>query len=500
MKRLLFILFGFVTSANAMSLSGNAVFTANDTVNDTIYVTRSIVIENYTAINTDVHVCSNCKVLIKNAAAFKANVYMADGAKIVQVISSNDQLKAIDVNVNYSVVIDNAKSVDFADVLNLSARGADKLTIKDSDVVIKSNLPSVSIPLELQGEVNIIVDNVDLFDNKPIVENISGSGIARVLVNNAGDFWTYDTYMDGGSLFLGMRRETDYNKAFGDNITSDFINDLRNDKKAEDLLKNLDATNDIDEFDKVLSQSARFNPDVLHMIPRLRHAMDMNRLYDTNSGVAFRPWGIMSSDFWGYGADFGVTWSKQDKFALSVTGRAGRVEYENNIEAFDALMYGANLYARYLFDYGVVLDMSFGAMKTDFDIGNVLYSGNKFYSPSTLSGYGMANVGYKIDIVNDLDFMPFVGVGAEAYKTENIDSGNIDVRAGVEILYGYNIFGVLYNYALNMTVDTNGDIGATGRVGFWANADMLGGDIAFSVVRVMDVTAYEMSVNAKFWF
>jgi len=515
LKRLLFILFGFTTSANAMLLAGNTVFSVDNTMldNDDIYVTRSVVIENYATINTDMYVCSDCDVYIRNSGKFNANVHMSDGARIIQVVSNPDEVKSIDVNVAYSVVLDNVTDVNFSDVLDLSARGAKKLTVKNSKIVINENLPKVYVPLEIQGEVSFVMDNVDLVDNKVIVENVFGDGVVRVLVNNAGTMHTYDTYIRGGNLYLDVERETDYNKVFDStNVdtkaenkvyenTGDFINGLRDDKNADKLLDSLDSAQNTEDLINIMQKSVRFNPNVLHEIPRAIHALDMVHLHDdANTGVNVRPWGIKGGNFWGYGADFGVTMENNDSFALSITGRVGHVEYDNDIDVFNAKLYGANLYAKYAFENNVVLDMSVGAMKTKFDVGNVLYGGVQFANPSTLSGYGVINIGYGFDIEKDLVLMPFVGIMAESYKTENIDDFDANIRTGLRAGYTYDIFGIVYKYDINLAVDTSGGLSAEGRIGAWADIDALGGDITVGVARVMDITTYKISVAAKIWF
>lgn len=503
LKRLIFILFCIISSANAMTVSGDVVFTDDNPIrpNDIVTIDRSVDIENYTLIDTDIYVtCTNCDVRIKNYGEFKANLFMSGDANITQVVSAASDLKPIDVNVAYSILMDNVNSVDFADVLSLAARGAKQLIVKNSDIVITKDLPNVIVPLVLDGEVNIVVDDSGVFKDKVIFENVSGDGFVRVLVNNAGTMNVYETYIKGGSLYLDTERETDENKVFDDNNTGGFVNGLRDDKDAENLLESLDSASDMDEVHHVMSKSVRFNPDRLHDITRTIHAFDMVNVSDVSPGVLLKPWGIMTDDFWVYGLDAGIAINVNDDFTLSAVGRAGSVEYSNGIDIFDAALYGGNLYAKYSFGNNFVLNASVGMMKMDSDIGDVLYGKNVLHDPITVSGYGVINVGY--DFLNDSGFKlsPFVGLNAEYYNTENSKDFDVGVRAGVGAGYVYSAFGIMYDYGLNLAVNTNADIAAMLRIAVWSEMDCLGGDITVGATRIMDAMAYKMSASMKIWF
>ena len=69
LKRLWFILAVVTTTANAQMLTGDVVFRPGDVVQGgALYVTRTLTIENYSSVNTDMYItCDNCDVFIKNA-------------------------------------------------------------------------------------------------------------------------------------------------------------------------------------------------------------------------------------------------------------------------------------------------------------------------------------------------------------------------------------------------------------------------------------------------
>lgn len=503
LKRLIFILFAVVSGANAMPLSADIIFTDDNPIraNDIITISKSVDIENYTSINTDIFVtCTNCDIRIKNNGEFKANIFMSDGVSVTQVVNTAADLKPMDVNVGYSIVMDNADSVCFEDVLFLSARGAKKVVVKNSDIVITKDLPNVIVPLELDGEVNIIVDDASVFKDKAIIENVSGDGIVHVLVNNAGTMYVYDTYIRGGGLYLDMERETDYDKVFDDTNTGGFVNDLRDNEDADGLMEKLDSASDMDEVHHLMSKSARFNPDILHDVARTVHAFDMQGISDDISGIDARAWGIMADDFLVYGLDAGIGIGISDDFTLSVTGRVGKVEYNSDIDVFNAVLYGGNLYAKYSFGNNFVLDASVGMMKMDSGIGDVLYGKDILHDPTTVSGYGVINVGY--DFVGDSGFRlsPFVGITTEYYNTEGSKDFYAGLRTGVGAGYVYSIFGIEYDYGLKLAVNTNGDVAAMVRVGVWSEMDCLGGDITVGATRIMDAMAYKMSASMKIWF
>ena len=63
----------------------------------------------------------------------------------MQTVSDNTDLGLMDIDVAYSVMVDGAQSIKLSDVLNLSARGARGLIIRNSDIVISGNMPNVYV-------------------------------------------------------------------------------------------------------------------------------------------------------------------------------------------------------------------------------------------------------------------------------------------------------------------------------------------------------------------
>ena len=86
-------------SEDTVIASGAWVFT------DKMTIEKSVVLENYGRIETDVFLDS-VNLYIKNYADFNSDFYLNDGANVFQIISDGDSFNLIDFNVDYGLVID----------------------------------------------------------------------------------------------------------------------------------------------------------------------------------------------------------------------------------------------------------------------------------------------------------------------------------------------------------------------------------------------------------
>ena len=490
-KKFILILFamfcaGRASAANVVVLDGN----------ESVRISETTILENNGNFNADIYVDSICDVYIKNNGMFNANVHLAPGAELVHIISGVADAKPIDVNTSYSIKIENATDVPF-DVISDSVANVDRIIIKNSSFVISDAVLTHNVPVEIVGHVNLLVDDINDVKDGPILRNAIGNGSVHVMVNNADNRYVYNTYMAGSWLMVDVPRETDDDKVLGDSPVGDFVEDLRGEDNNDSILDDLDSGANID---KVLAKSARFNPRVLLRPVRVMSVLNMNAGVENVSGVSARPWGIFSSDFDMYGGEVGFVARITDDLVVNLGARIGKLEYASGLDEFNATIYGANMSAEYMLTDSLFLDLKSGLFLMRSDIGDVLYDGKVFHNPNSLSGYGALDVGYKFTNDSGMYVAPVVGVATEYYQVENFDKFDYAIRAGFGAGYTSEIFGVKYNYDINLSAGTNDYLYAGLRAGVLVPMDMVGGDINIGVVRMFDTITYTISATAKLLF
>ncbi len=497
-RKLIFLLciLGIGNHAFAMDVAGNYIIKNGDIIDgDSINITESTFVENYGFVDANVYVCPRCELRIKNAGEFTANIYLDDGAKVIQVVSSPDDANVVDVNTGYSIVIDNAKGVSFG-VVAENVVNADRIIIRDSDLIMSDVVSVAGAPVEIVGQVNLYMDDVTNLTTGPILSNIVGNGNIHVMVRNPNDNYVYNSYVSGGRLFVSVERETGDDKVYNDSQVGDFIEDLRDENKNDNILDDLDSTADIN---RVMNKSARFNPNVLRRPLQIIHTLDMNDVVNYDSGVNVRPWGVFGNDFDSYGADINFAYSG-NRVRISLGARVGKVEYVNTLDEFDAAMYGINMDAEYDVTDSVFANLDMGVMLTQFNIGDVLYDGHRYRNPDGVSGYGAMDVGYRLVNKSGIYVAPMFGVVGEYYKIEGFNTFDSAIRTGFRAGYLSEMFGIKYEYGFNVSAGTNEYLYAGLHAGVVSTMDMIGGDINVGIVRMFDTISYTISATAKLLF
>ena len=460
-----------------------------------ITISQSGFIENHGIIDTDIYIDDRREVFIKNYGEFKANVYLGEDANVVQIISGADNANAININERYTVQIENATDVPF-DVVARSVSTADKITIKDSNLIVSDVTASAGAPIMVIGQVNLYIDDVNNIKSGPILSNVVGTGNINVVIRNPDNKYVYNPYLDGGNLFVNVERETDEDKVYDDPQIGDFVEDLRGENKDDNILDDLDSATDIST---VINKSARFNPNVLRRPLQIIHTLDMNDVVNYDSGVNVRPWGVFGTDFDSYGADINFAYSG-NRVRISLGARVGKVEYVNTLDEFDAAMYGINMDAEYDVTDSVFANLDMGVMLTQFNIGDVLHDGHRYHNPDGVSGYAAMDVGYRLVNESGIYVAPMFGVVGEYYKIEGFNTFDSAIRTGFGAGYLSEMFGIKYEYGFNVSAGTNEYLYAGLHAGVVSTMDMIGGDINVGIVRMFDTITYTISATAKLLF
>ena len=121
-------------------------------------------------------------------------------------------------------------------------------------------------------------------------------------------------------------------------------------------------------------------------------------------------------------------------------------------------------------------------------------------NPRSVSGVLSIDIGYIYNLENDIYIEPFVGVKSDWWCVENVSEFNADIIAGIGAGYAFSMLGLRYDYSVRGVVMTDGEVGVSGRVGFWSEFDAFGGDVQISAVQMDDIMNYKVALNARMWF
>ncbi|MBQ8255952.1 MAG: autotransporter outer membrane beta-barrel domain-containing protein [Alphaproteobacteria bacterium] len=486
-------------------VTGGVIVLSNDSaiargvnfVPESVKVTESIRIDNYGVIKSDLYLCDGCLLHMKNAGVFVGDVHFGVNSKLIQVINNTGDMNEISGVSNFNVLVENADVLSLDTIVNFAER-ADKIILKNSVLKIDSPV-NFNKDIELHGEIDLIADDLSRFYDVPILTNISGDGSVRVVNNNPDILYADMAFVDNGALYVRRVRETDYVKIFKDD-TGKFLNALRYTNPNDSLITELDRASDMHSFRSVMNKSVRFNPEILVRPLNVLHMFDRLETNASENAFDFRPFVIWTDDFSLYGVNVGLR--GHILTGLDVWGglRVGVLDYDSDLDTFSGRTLGANLGAKYTMKNNLFVRANLGADVMDVDVGNVLYENVIYMNPRSASGVLSIDIGYIYNLENDIYVEPFVGVKSDWWCVENVSEFNADIIAGIGAGYAFSMLGLRYDYSVRGVVMTDGEVGVSGRVGFWSEFDAFGGDVQISAVQMDDIMNYKVALNARMWF
>lgn len=484
--------YGTVMSWDENTVVADGVVVAPKQIN----VIRTMLLENYGVVKTNISLCDSCDLFVKNMGDISANLIVGTDANVFHVITDANNAKPIDFDVGYTVLVDGANNLTLHQVAD-AASGADKVILTDSILVFDSDVVGVIGNVELNGEVKLKTGNLDEIYNRAIFTNVSGDGRVVFLTDEMDVLYVDEAVIENSMLYVRRRRETDYTKIFSDDVGM-FLNELRSDARAVGLMSQMDDATDIDDIRSVMDKSVRFNVNKLYDAMRQISMFDDGIMFGGNR-VAMSPHVIIADDFYSYGIGVNVAGQVFDDLSVGANVRVGKIEYDNNIDAFDGIYYGATVSGIYSWRDAFVRE-SITMNAASFNIGNVMYDGVNYHNPDVLYGNSITDVGFILDLSDVVYVAPYVGIDAAMYSVADLSEIDMFVRGGVGAGLALDMLGVQYEYTVNVVLNTGGEVVAIGRVGFWSEYDMAGGDVGIGIARHDNGVAYMINATAKMWF
>lgn len=484
---------GVVTDDNLLVNENTVIEPGAWVVTDKMTVENSVVVENYGRIETNI-VVDSVDLYLKNYADFNSDFYLNDGARVFQVISSADSFNLIDFNVDYGVIIDGVyDELNFSDVSNF-AIGAQSVFIKNSVLnfndVDLADLRNVN--LTVAGTVVLKLDDLSEIYDDILFDDVYGSAQIVLLSENQDNLFSKFAYLSGGKLYVGQRRETDYVKIFNNELGL-FLNDLRDMGEASNLMHRLDSAQSMYEINDIMSQSVLFDAKRLIYPAKVLNLLNKNHFINEWSGAdAFM---LFADDFDVYGLNLNLVTSDKDGFLFNVVGQIATMKYSSDLDSFDAMNYSVAVGAKTPLWYGLSVDAKIGIGITDFNVGNVLYSGRIYNNPILMSGFALTDLKYDFKL-NDYWFVsPFVGGEYNVYDIESLNQKYLLYRCGVEMRYTHEIMGLRYVYGARFVANSDDEYAASVNGKFWSVADMIGAGLEVATVYVDDELGYRVSAR-----
>lgn len=456
-------------------------------------------LENNGFIKATINVCDNCTFYIENSGDIQASFNLGDGAKIVQVINSSDDITPLGIGNGYNVLINGADNISWRKVMSISG-GAETIILRNSELVLTNDnrnvlrTASVGPEIELVGDVIVRLDSVNNLDNVPILSNIHGDGAVHVYSDNLDIMHAIHSYIKNESLYVELVRETDYAKILR-NKTGDFLNGLRKENPNDSLLAVLDTAETLDDLHSVMRRSARLNPIRLMDSIRSLTLFQMTGMYDSYVGMNIMPMTIFSDVFNLSGADINGRFEISDSvsFAFSVYGAGLR--YSDDINNYSGAVYGGNLRIEYNNSFGFARALV-GTSFAHFDIGDVFNGTDVKHNPDGLSLYAATDIGTNFNISDAFSVSPFIRMGVDYAMIANVSDTDFICGMGTDLIFDVDGYDIKYNYAVRFGADVRGMLDASVRINAWSVADGAGG--ALNIGTIYDNGSISYKIGLEF--
>ena len=467
---------------------------------ETINICNSVFVTNSGKITGDINVNAGSTLYIQSSGSVNSDFTLGDNSAVVQVVNSKKDLKNINFDVEYSLII---SAKDGASLNQIMSMGADAKEIVFNESVLKLDalkvlrLSSITSPeIKLVGNNILYVDAV--LENQPILSNVTGDGTIYMYDNSLSPLYAIQSYVKNGNVFGKIVRETDYSKILKSPM-GEFLDDLRISEPNNKLLPVMDSANNFEDLYKIISDSVKLNP--IKLIEPIRILNDFSSLFIDGGRYTYGvlPILIYSDAFYTYGGKVNLAPVFLNDIKLSMSIYTAYTAFSDYVNDFNATTNGAELFAGYEKNL-YSIDLMLGASSTRFDVGDVFDEGVIVNNPSGLSVYSYANIGRKFLLEEDLVIKPFINVGADYVKVSSQKDTDLDTGAGAEISFLYDDFDISYEYGAKIRALVSGQVGASFNMTFISDIDGLAGSIELGTLYDNDDFAYGIRAGVSFDF
>lgn len=470
---------------------------------ENINVHGNVALDNRGLIYGDIRVGNDSVLNFRNSGQMIGNIFLDGlGASLVQLVSQRADMNEMSTDSNYQVYVHDADRLPLNDVLNF-ASNADKIILADSIFVVgHDDIARMRVrrpEIEIRGRVAIDVgDMSEISLDAPLLSNMSfDGGVVYLYADDVSPIYSVTGTVENGNLYAAVTRRTDYGNIF-DNAVGRFLDALRANNPNDALLAAMDNAASIDDINRIMARSARINP-----IQMMRPIGLLNLSETITAGapvrdsfVAVRPLVVANGDFILGATNLVAGFRLTNTVSVDVSAYAGMMTADDDLDSYDARLYGGNIALRYsgkLLFVGAVV----GATVADFTADYIFDGAGAVDSMRGHSLYGGVDVGHRYDFSSRAYAEAFVGAAANYSFVADWSAHDAHPHAGIGAGYRYEIMGIAYDAGLRGRAHAAGGIDAGLNVGFESVFDGFGGYAYVGIVRDRDTSAYRISITAK---
>lgn len=465
---------------------------------DKLIIDGLIELENHGVIQTDIFLADGTNLFLRNTGDINADFDLGTGSVLYHKISTSDEIKHVDFNVNYTAFVESTEVLPLTGLIDVTNR-ADKVFIQNTIINIDGIPQEFNNPIELGNKVSFVLGNLDMLYQGVVLNDVRGLTEVKFISNNQNPMFSDYGYIKNNKLYVGHVRSTDYAKIYPNDL-GDFLNSARDSGKHDLLFSHLDNAMTYDELDVVMSDSLLFNPDKLFQPLRIINSLNFVDGHYESGNLGGEIFGISSDNFYAYGLGTNVGFKVSDNLSLYAIFKIGTLDYQSDIDILSGSIYGLNVGAKYLLDSNMFVRGDMGLLALDTDVEAVFYDGQKIKQPWVSSGYINADVGRVFRFMDKISLTPFAGVRTDYYSVDTYNDFKANLYVGTDIGFDTEFSGIKYFYSARGAFNTDMYFMLNGKIGIWSVADAMGGDLSASISDTGDVISYKVALNTRIAF
>jgi len=484
-------------TSDVLNLTGDFVVSLGTRIGaGKINIGKSMILKNLGTIDANINVCRDCVLYFQNNGNFSGTFGLADGAKLIQVVSTADDLRHIVSDSVSAVMVAGADGIAMSDIAGVVSR---RLIFDNAKVVLDTTDLSFVDLIELRGETIIVADEKFTVPSGGLTMHVAGDGSLHISGSRPDALMGLRVIRVGDMLYINYARETDYVKIFG-NSTGAFLNDLRRTNPGDKLLRELDGARNMDELHHVMQKSVRLNPMLLMRMPRIIDRLETTPSRARDGGSDAGPFYVRTSDASVYGVRMNFAHRPTKRVGIGATGYIFVGDNDDEINEYGFLSYGANFRANYEIDEYWFARGVLGASHSLFEVGPVFDDDSAVANPSGINIYGALDTGANLNIGTGWRMSPFAGIVADAARVAGDAAHDIIPRAGVGIARGAEENGIRYDYEIGMSAYASGDFDTWLRAAFLSALDRMGANIELGLSHNDIGFMYRVALGFDFMF
>lgn len=465
---------------------------------DKLVVDGFVVVENHGDIQTDIFVSDGSRLVLRNTGKINSVFNLGNMAVLYHKITNKDEMKAVDINANYTTFVESAETLSLTGVMDV-ANNSDKVYIQNTVINIDGIPCDTQKRVELGDSVTFVLGDITGIYDGVLLDDVRGVTQANFIINNQNSLFSNYGYIENNKLHVRHVRETDYTKIFNSNLGV-FLNSTRAAGKYDSLFVNLDNAMSFTELDAIMQDSVLFNPDKLFESLYILNALnfaDRDFEYENLGGEIF---GFASDSFYAYGLGANFGFNLSEDLSVYAMFQMGTLDYKEYLDMFSGSIYGLNIGAKYLFYSDMFVHGDIGLLALDTDIDAVFYDNKEIKQPWAKSWYINTDVGRLFRFDDFLSLTPFAGFRADYYSVDTYNDSKANLYIGTDVGFDTEFSGIKYFYSARGAFNTDMYFMLNGKIGIWSVVDAMGGDLSASISNTGNVLSYKVALNTRIAF